>query len=310
MILRRVFLGLAALVLAGCASGVSLQESPEPIVFVHGNGDNAAIWQTTIWRFESNGWPRDRLYAIEVPYPSSRDDDAKPQPGRTSAAENSAYLKSEVEKVLGATGARQVILMGNSRGGNSIRDYIQNQGGDRNVSHAILGGGINHGIWAVHIDGLPDSNEYAGHGPFMQALNRPKNAAGDEVTGPVKWMTIRSDNNDKYAQPDGLWVGKRGVATGVTAAAPELKGATNVVIPRIDHRETAFSPAAFAAAYQFITGHAPATTSVVPEAPVRLSGNVTGLGVSSTTCRCRARGSTSSPSIRIPASGGAPSTRK
>jgi triacylglycerol lipase len=282
MLIRRLFLGLAGLVLAGCASSVALQEPREPIVFVHGNGDNAASWQTTIWRFESNGWPRDRLHAIEVPYPSSRDDDAKAQPGRTSTAENSAYLKSEVEKVLRATGARQVILMSNSRGGNSIRDYIQNQGGDRAVSHAILGGGINHGIWAVHIDGLPDSSEYAGQGPFLQALNRAKNAAGDEVTGPVKWMTIRSDSNDKYAQPDGLWVGKRGVATGITAAGPELKGATNIVIPRIDHRETALSPPAFAAAYQFITGHAPATASVVAETPIRLSGNVTGLGLSST----------------------------
>jgi triacylglycerol lipase len=282
MLVRRFFLGLVALALAGCASSVSLRESPEPIVFVHGNGDTAALWQTTIWRFESNGWPRDRLYAIEVPYPLSRDDDTKAQPGRTSAAENTAYLKSEVQKVLKATGARQVILMGNSRGGNAIRDYIQNQGGDRTVSHAILGGTPNHGIWVVHIDGLPDASEYAGHGPLLQSLNRPKNAAGDEVTGPVKWMTIRSDGNDKFAQPDGLWVGKRGVATGVTAAGPELKGATNVVIPRIDHRETAFSPAAFAAAYQFITGHAPATTSVVPETPIRLSGNVTGLGLSST----------------------------
>src|SRR5438105_3746372 len=244
MTVRRVFLGLAALVFVGCASGVSLQEPPPPIVFVHGDGNNASWWQTTIWRFESNGWPRDRLYAIEVPYPYSRDDDTKAQPGRTSAAENTAYLKAEVEKVLKASGARQVVLMGNSRGGNAIRDYIQNHGGDQTVSHAILGGTPNHGVWAVHIEGLPDANEFAGHGPFLTGLNRPKNAAGDEVSGPVKWLTIRSDSNDKFAQSDGLWIGKRAVSTGVTAAGPELKGATNVVIPRIDHRETSFSPAA------------------------------------------------------------------
>ena len=46
MILRRVFLGLAAVILAGCASSVSLQEQP-PVVFVHGNGDTAAQWSTT-----------------------------------------------------------------------------------------------------------------------------------------------------------------------------------------------------------------------------------------------------------------------
>ena len=281
MILRRTFLGAAAAValISGCASTPSLQDAP-PIVFVHGNGDTAALWQTTIWRFESNGWPRDRLYAIDVPYPLSRDDDSKAQPGRTSAAENMAFLKSEVEQVLRSTGASQVVLMGNSRGGNAIRSYILNGGGDRTVSHAILGGTPNHGVQAV--PGLNQGSEFAGTGAFLRALNAPKNAQGDEVTGPVRWLTIRSDNNDKYAQPDGLWIGRKGQPTNVTYAGPELKGATNVVIARIDHRETAFSPAAFAAAYQFITGSAPAVTAPVPEAAVVLSGKVSGLGISST----------------------------
>ncbi len=26
-----------------------------PILFVHGNGDHAALWMTTLWRMESNG---------------------------------------------------------------------------------------------------------------------------------------------------------------------------------------------------------------------------------------------------------------
>jgi triacylglycerol esterase/lipase EstA (alpha/beta hydrolase family) len=247
-------------------------------VFVHGNGDTAGLWQTTIWRFESNGWPRDRLYAIDMPLPLARDDDTKPQPGRSSAAEHAAFLKSEVEKVLRTTGAKQVVLVGNSRGGNAIRNYVYNAGGEPYVSHAILGGTPNHGVWAVHIDGLSDNSEFAGHGPNLTALNKPKNANGDEVAGPVKWMTIRSDNNDKYAQPDGLWVGKRGVATGVTYAGPELKGATNVVIPRIDHRETAYSAPAFDAMYRFITGHAPKQLDVAREDKVVLSGKVSGAG--------------------------------
>lgn len=280
IILRRFFLALAVALLASCASVSSLDQAP-PIVFVHGNGDTAALWQTTLWRFESNGWPRERLHAIELPYPLARDDDSKPQAGRTSTAEHMAFLKSEVEKVLKATGAQRVVLMGNSRGGNAIRNYIQNGGGDRTVSHAILGGTPNHGVWAASLPGLPDGSEFAGHGAFLSGLNKAKNAAGDEVTGPVKWLTIRSDRNDKYAQPDGLWLGKRGVATNVTYAGPELKGATNVVIPRIDHRETAFSPAAFDAAYRFITGRAPATTGVTPEQRVVLSGKVTGLGLDS-----------------------------
>jgi pimeloyl-ACP methyl ester carboxylesterase len=273
MTLTRRTLLATPIVLAACAQGPSVQEAP-PIVFVHGNGDSASIWTTTLWRFESNGWPRERLHAIDMPLPLARDDDTREQPGRSSTTEHATFLKSEVEKVLQATGAKQVVLVGNSRGGNAIRNYVQNMGGDRVVSHAVIGGGTSHGVWAVPIPGLSDNSEFAGHGPFMTALNRPKNANGDEVTGPVKWMTIRSDNNDKFAQPDGLWIGRRGVATGVTNAGPELKGATNVVIPRIDHRETAFSPQAFDAMYRFITGKAPATTAVVPERQVTLSGKV------------------------------------
>ena len=97
----------------------------------------------------------------------------------------------------------------------------------------------------------------------------------------MKWMTIRSDNNDKFAQPDGLWIGQKGTPTNVTAAGPELKGATNVVIPRIDHRETSYSPAAFEATYRFITGKAPARTEIAAEKSVVLNGKVTGLGVDS-----------------------------
>lgn len=280
MMKYRWMLGLAAsaLLLASCATRPALEQAP-PIVFVHGNGDTAALWQTTLWRFESNGWPRERLHAIEVPYPLSRDDDTKPQSGRTSTAEHMAYLKAEVEKVLKATGASKVVLFGNSRGGNAIRNYVQNGGGAATVSHAILGGTPNHGIWSIK--GFREGNEFAGTGAFLTALNAPKNSNGDEVTGPVKWLTIRSDKNDKYAQPDGVWIGAKGTATNVGADSPELKGATNVVIVGIDHRETAFSPAAFDAAYRFVTGKAPPSLAIAPEAIVVLNGNITGKGVKS-----------------------------
>ena len=240
MMQRRLLLVIAAagLALAGCATSPAPEQHP-PIVFVHGNGDTAALWQTSIWRFESNGWPRERLHAIDLPYPLARDDDGKAQSGRTSTADHMAFLKSEVDKVLQATGARQVVLVGNSRGGNAIRNYIYNGGGAARVSHAVLGGTPNHGVWAIK--GFREVNEFSGTGPFLTGLNAPKNAAGDEVTGPVKWLTLRSDNNDKFAQPDGLWIGAKGTPTNVTFEGPALKGATNVVLPRVDHRETSYS---------------------------------------------------------------------
>jgi hypothetical protein len=47
------------------------------------------------------------------------------------------------------------------------------------------------------------------------------------------FLTIKSDGNDKYAQPDGRFVGKPGVATNVIFEGPTPRDATN---PRYDSR--------------------------------------------------------------------------
>lgn len=266
-----------ALLLTACANAPtampSLADRP-PIVFVHGNGDSAALWQTTLWRFESNGWPRERLFAFDQPLPLARDDDGVAQAGRSSTAESAAFLKERVEQVLRATGAARVVLIGNSRGGNTIRNYVQNGGGAAVTSHVVLGGNPAHGIWAV--PGLRENNEFSGLSPFMRQLNAPKGPNGDEVTPGVKWLTLRSDNNDKYAQPDGLWIGSPGKPTNISFDGPALKGATNTVLPRVDHRETSFSPAAFAATWQFLTGEAPRSPEIAREANVVLDGRAIG----------------------------------
>ena len=200
---RQLLLAAAAagtLPLAGCATTPGLDARP-PIVFVHGNGDSAALWMTTIWRFESNGWPRERMFALDLPYPTARDDDDKEQPGRTSTAEFTAVLAAEVKRVLAATGASRVVLIGVSRGGYPIRNFIAN-GGAGQVSHAILGGVPNHGVWAIKAF-LP-GNEFNGTGPFLTRLNAPQGPEGNEVTPGVKWLTLRSDKRQisdcKYAQ--------------------------------------------------------------------------------------------------------------
>src|SRR4051795_4665478 len=61
-----------------------------PVLFVHGNGDHAALWITTLWRMESNGVPRERMLAINFTDPLARTDDkveqqTGPRP-KTSAA--------------------------------------------------------------------------------------------------------------------------------------------------------------------------------------------------------------------------------
>jgi pimeloyl-ACP methyl ester carboxylesterase len=274
---RRLLLAAAvgSCVLVACTTPIAAGDLT-PIVFVPGNGDTAALWLPTIWRFESNGWRRDRLFAIDMPYPLARDDDAKEQPGRSSAAEHMAFLATEVKKVLAATGAKKVALVGNSRGGYAIRNFIANGGGAALVSHVVLGGVPNHGVYADAA--RRPGSEFNGAGPFLTALNRG-GGDGNEVTPGIAWMTIRSDHNDKYAQPDGALLGAPGMATHVTVEGPALKGAENVVIAGIDHRETSFSPQAFAETFRFIAGRPPTTLAITPEAKVVLDGVVSGLGL-------------------------------
>jgi pimeloyl-ACP methyl ester carboxylesterase len=277
MIRRHALWTLAATVLLGaCATPTPQAQATPPIVFVHGNGDSAALWTTTVWRFESNGWPRERLHAIDMPNPLARDEDNVAQAGRSSTAEQAQYLAAEVDKLLARTGEQQVVLVGNSRGGNAIRTYVQNFGGAAKVSMAVLGGTPNHGVWALK-DFRPNS-EFNGVGPFLVALNAPKDGAGNEVTPGLKWLTIRSDDNDKFAQPDGVWIGAKGKPTNVTFDGPALKGADNVVLPGRDHREVSFHPEAFTQTYRFITGRAPATLAVAIEPQPVLDGTLSGIG--------------------------------
>lgn len=239
-----------------------------PVLFVHGNGDHAALWMTALWRMESNGIPRDRLFAINFTDPLARADDTKAEPNKSSTEDQRRELGEAVQELKRRTGAARVALVGNSRGGYSIRGFIKN-GGSADVSHAVLCGVPNHGVydWDAGLN-----NEFNGRGPFLRGLNEGES----EVTPGTAFLTLRSDGMDKYAQADGRFVGKPGTPTGVTAEGPALRGASNLVLGAIDHRETAFSARAFREIYKFIAGREPDRIAIVPETEVGLSGLVTG----------------------------------
>lgn len=264
--------GLAALivVLPGAAPATAA-DTRTPIVFVHGNGDSAAEWMVTMWRWESNGYPRDLLFAVNLRNPTANPLADEPSPGTSTTEAAERQLSDYVAGVLERTDARKVAFIGNSRGANIIRNFVKLGGGDKVTSHVVLGGGVNHG--AFDIPGLLPTAEFNGASAFMQSLNTPS-----EVVAGVDFLTIRSDFFDKYAQPDGRFiVGFPGIPTNISYDAPELKGAKNLVFRGIDHRETATSRAAFEAAFQFITGDEPRRHLIVEERRPRLSGIVTGV---------------------------------
>jgi hypothetical protein len=275
---RTVIRGAAVLPFAASSvgRGAVAQTSPAtaqmaqvpPILFVHGNGDHAALWITTLWRMESNGISRDRLFAINFTDPQARTDDAVPEQNRSSSEDQRRELGDAVKELKRRTGAPRVALVANSRGGNSVRSFIK-AGGSADVSHAVLCGVPNHGVFDWD-DGL--GNEFNGRGPFLRGLNEGES----EVTDGTSFLTLRSDGYDKYAQADGRFVGKPGTPTGITTDGPALRGATNLVLGTIDHRETAYHPRAFREIYRFIAGREPDFIAITPEPQIRLSGLVTG----------------------------------
>ncbi|MCX6611648.1 MAG: lipase [Acidobacteria bacterium] len=226
-----------------------------PVIFVHGNGDDATKWVPVIWLFESNGYPASRLFAIRLTDPAARREDSKPEAFRSSTTDQASEVSAFVTRVLLETKAKKVALVGSSRGGMTIRNFLKNAGGAAVVSHAVLCGTPNHGVMAT------DTNldmEFNGKGHFLRQLNEDS-----ELVDGVQFLTIRSDKNDKYAQPN---VGYDG---------PELKGAENVVLPGLDHREVAFHPLAFAETFRFLTGDKPKYLKPLAEATPKLSGLVT-----------------------------------
>src|ERR1700710_1389110 len=272
---RTILKGAAALPLAvsNFGFGAAAQTGPlaaadiPPILFVHGNGDHAAVWMTTLWRLESNGISRDRMFAINFTDPLARTDDTVAQANRSSTEDQRRELGEAIKELKRRTGAARIALVGNSRGGNPIRNTIKN-GGGADISHAVLCGVPNHGVYDWD-DGL--GNEFNGRGPFLRGLN----AGESEVTPGTAFLTLRSDGIDKYAQADGRFVGKPGTPTGITTDGPALKGATNLVLGAVDHRETAYHPRAFREIYKFIAGREPSQIEIVQEPVVTLSGLVT-----------------------------------
>src|SRR3982074_1374711 len=136
---RSILKGAGALPLAASNFGTSaFAQTPAaipnaaevpPILFVHGNGDHAPLWMTTLWRMQSNGIPRDRMFAINFTDPLARSDDTKPEPNKSSIEDQRREVGEAIKELKRRSGAPRVALVGNSRGGNPIRSYIKHGGG-------------------------------------------------------------------------------------------------------------------------------------------------------------------------------------
>lgn len=88
--IARIVRALALLLVLGLSTLPAAAQSPLPIVFVHGNGDSAALWHTTIWRFESQGYDPTRLFAVDMAAPTAPGDDTRSEENRSTSIEQAA----------------------------------------------------------------------------------------------------------------------------------------------------------------------------------------------------------------------------
>src|SRR5580698_4818007 len=109
---------LVVFVLAFAAVRVSFADvapgASVPIVFVHGNGDDASKWVGVIWLFESNGYPADRLFSVRFTHPNARTNDTVEEVNRSSTSDATEELRAFVSRVLLETHSSKVALIGSS----------------------------------------------------------------------------------------------------------------------------------------------------------------------------------------------------
>ncbi len=174
---------------------------PDPVILVHGTfADMSDSWQALSPLLYDNGYC---VFALNY---GSYDGSGTLGIYATGHIENSAaQLGAFVDRVLTATGAQKVDLVGHSQGGMMPRYYIRHDGGASKV-HTLVGlAPSNHGTTlngiftlASHFPGsnvlltdCPACREQEAGSPFITSLN-----AGGETNPNVNYTVIESANDE------------------------------------------------------------------------------------------------------------------
>lgn len=148
--------------------GVSAK-APNPVVCVPGFAEPTALWTAVEKHLEKQG--RDVTVIALFPHLASVED------GAEKLAETVAAVKKR-------TGAKQVDLLGHSKGGLVARYYLKT-GGTAHVAHMVAISSPNHGV-PVPVPAVWRTIDQVKMGsPWMKALNEP-----DETPGRVKYTTM------------------------------------------------------------------------------------------------------------------------
>jgi triacylglycerol lipase len=164
-------------------------ERPTPVIIVHGTfGDQKSLLDKISRAMVDQGFC---VYALDY---GNR--------GTRAIEDSAAELKAFVGRVLDATGAAKVSMVGHSQGGLMPRYYIKFLGGDQVVDDLVGLAPSNHGTSASgpHDNPLTGSEaqvvfcqaciQQEAGSEFLTNLN-----AGDETPGPVSYTQITTRND-------------------------------------------------------------------------------------------------------------------
>ena len=150
---------------------------PAPVVLVHGTfADMTESWNLISPALAQDGFC---VFALDYGQRGTR-------PIENSAAELSAF----VDRVIAATGAAKVSIVGHSQGGMMPRFYIKNLGGEGKVDDLVGLSPSNHGTTQRAASWAPDCPaclQQAAGSAFLTELN-----AGDESPGAVSYTQIQT----------------------------------------------------------------------------------------------------------------------
>ncbi len=166
----------AAVACLALALPSSAAADTDPVLFVHGFGDQASAWNTFKNWFVADGWDPSELYASS--YNNYQSNEATAE-----------EIMHEAQALIDQTGAEKVDVVTHSMGGLSGRLYIKNYGGDLWVDDFVSISGPNHGTASSLACALfvPPCFEMVPGSSFLQSLN-----ATDETPGDVNYGTWRT----------------------------------------------------------------------------------------------------------------------
>lgn len=184
---------------------------PNPVVLVHGTAENMTYnWYTLSPLLANEGYCVFALnYGQDPDTPTLGLPGSSHPGGVRPVAESATELATFVERVLSATGAAEVDIVGHSQGGMMPRYYTKFLGGADKVDKLVGLAPSNHGSTFNGLNNIPGVTELTALGlgpsvydqqsdsPFMQQLNE----GGDTIPG-ITYTVIATRYDEVVTPPE------------------------------------------------------------------------------------------------------------